>query len=368
VDKVIDSYSIPAKQIALKPLEHISPTKFCSLKECQLRAVWASSNVPNLLPISPSLRLGTVVHQIIEMSMGYSMDEDVFQKLWDRCVRDQEEQMGKSWFEKHLVPLNITALDFHLKRSQCYLLLHSRDNIPQNKKIETSKSFHEKWLQSKDGLVVGIADEIRFERGGATIIDYKTGNIFGQSIEAGVLSDYKEQLKLYAALFYEENGEWPCNLIIISIDGKRHYINYKEDECLTLLEESKNLLHQVNSIIKADEKAQSKLASPSQANCRYCLYRPVCEPYFLARQGDLTEGWSNDVWGIITKKKTLQNGLGKIILTPLWGTSPINIRGLHLERHPALSSFRKIGVFSLHSDNSDNNYKEGQFTTIYGIE
>jgi CRISPR/Cas system-associated exonuclease Cas4 (RecB family) len=326
--------------------------------------------VPNLLPISPSSRLGVVVHQIIEMSGGHSMDEDAFKKLWDRCVRDQEEQMGKSWFERHLVPLSITALDFHLKRSQCFLLLLARDNVTQSKKPDASKSFHEHWLRSKDGLVVGRADEIRFEGEGATIIDYKTGNISGQSIEAEVLSEYEEQLKLYAALFHEEHEEWPCNLIVISIDGKSHYIDYEENECLVLLEESKNMLRRTNSIIEANEplnRKAPKLASPSQTRCRYCLYRPICEPYFLARQGDFTEGWPNDAWGIVAEKKMLRNGLGKIVLTPLYGASPINIRGLRLKRHAALDAFQKIGVFSLYSDNSDNSYKEGQFTTIYGI-
>jgi CRISPR/Cas system-associated exonuclease Cas4 (RecB family) len=309
------------------------------------------------------------------MFEGQLVDEEAFQKLWNHCVHEQEEQMGKSWFERHLVPLSITALDFHLKRSQCFLLLQARDlslqardNVTQSKKPDALKSFHEQWLQSKEGLVVGIADEIRFEREGATIIDYKTGNISGQSTETEVLSEYKEQLKLYAALFHEEHGEWPYDLIVISLDGRSHHIDYEENECLILLEEAKNMLRRLNSIIEANEKAPLELASPSQTNCRYCLYRPICEPYFLARQGDSTEGWPNDVWGIVAEKKMLRNGLGKIVLTPLSGASPINIRGLRLERHAALDAFQKIGVFSIYSDNSENNYKEGQFTTIYGIE
>lgn len=362
------SYSIPIVQTALKPLQHISPSQFSALKKCQLRAVWVANRVPNSLPIYPSSRLGMAVHRVIEISGGHSMDEDTFQKLWDSCVCDQEEQMGKSWFERHLVPLSITALDFHLKRSQCFLLLQARDNVTKSKKPDDLKSFHEHWLQSNDGLVVGRADEIRLERDGATIIDYKTGNISGESIETEVLSEHKEQLKLYSALFHEEHGEWSSNLIVISLDGRSHYIDYEENECLILLEESRNMLRRVNSTIEANEKAATKLASPSQTNCRYCLYRPICEPYFLARQGDLTEGWPNDAWGIVAEKKMLWNGRGKIVLTPLSGTSPISIRGLRLERHAALDTFQKIGVFSLHSDGSYNNYKEGQFTTIYGIE
>lgn len=369
---MIDGYSIPITPPVLKPLQHISPSQFSSLKECRLRATWISNEIPNLLPIAPSSRLGMVVHQIIAMPGVHSIDEDDFQKLWDRCIHDQEEQMDKSWFERHLVPLSITALDFHLKRSQCFLLLRARDYVAQSRKPNTSKSSHEQWLESKDGLVVGRADEIRIDSGGATIIDYKTGNIFEQTIETEVLPQYKEQLKLYAALFHEERGEWPSSLIVINFDGKSHCIDYEENECLMLLKESKDMLRQVNSIIKANgssnKKASISLASPSQANCKYCLYRPICEPYFLTRQSDLTEGWPSDAWGIVTERKILRNGLGKIVLIPLSGTSTINIRGLRLERHAALDAFRRIGVFSLCSDNSNNSYKEGQFTTIYGIK
>ena len=355
-------------QTALKPLQRISPSQLSSLKKCRLRAVWASNRVPNSLPISPSSRLGIVVHRIIEITEKCSMDEEAFQKPWDQCVHEQEAQMDKSWFERHLVPLSITAHDFHLKRSQCFLLLQARDSVAQSKKPAASKSFHEQWLQSKDGLVVGKADEIRVGREGLTIIDYKTGNVFGQSTETEVLSEYKEQLKLYAALFHEEHGDWPHDLIVVSLDGKSHHISYEQNECLALLEESKNMLRQVNGIIEANDKAPRKLASPSQTNCRYCLYRPICEPYFLARQVNSAEGWPNDAWGIVTEKKILRNGLLKVVLTPLSGTSLVSIRGLQLERHAALDVFQKIGVFSLYSDNSDNNYKEGPFTTIYGME
>ena len=186
-----------------------------------------------------------------------------------------------------------------------------------------------------------------------------------------MLSAYEEQLRLYAALYHEKHGEWPYRLIVISLDGKRRYVDFEKNECLILLEESKKMLRQVNRMIETDEPLNTKamkLASPSQTTCQFCLYRPNCEPYFLARQNDSAEGWPKDAWGTVVEKKILRNGLGKIVLTPLSGNSPVYIRGLRLERHAALNTFKKIGVFSLCSDNSDNCYKEGQLTTIYGIE
>jgi hypothetical protein len=365
---VQDNYAVSTGCVPLKPLKHISPTQFSSLKECQLRAVLAAGCFPNLLPISPSSRLGIIVHRIIEMYTGRLIVESEFPGLWEAYVREQEEQMRKSWFERHLLPLSNTASDFHVKRSQCLLLLQHGERLVKEKQPTVLQSLREHWMESKDGLVVGRADEIRFEKDGATLIDYKTGNINGQSVEAEILAEYQDQLKLYAALFNEEYGLWPKNLAVVTLDGKYHEVKYCQTECLLLLNQAKDLLKRVNGIITTDEESSLKLASPSQSRCRYCLYRPSCKAYFNARRDSSAEGWPNDIWGTVVDKRLLLNGLGKLILNPLFGTSQINIRALKMDRHGALNSHKRIGVFSLNAESSQNYYRENQFTTIYGIE
>jgi RecB family exonuclease len=348
----------------------MSPSQFTALRNCMLKAVFKSNKIPSLLPQSPSSTIGSVVHQIFELSHGKPMDNEFFQNLWDRCVSQQEEKMLNCWFERHFVPLRLTARNFHLKKSQCFLLLDSRESYITTENSTASNSLQEEWLRSRDGLVVGRADEIRFGRGCATIIDFKTGHVTDESNE--VLAYYQEQLKLYAALFHEQYGNWPKDLIIKSLDGEIYHIDFEEGECQILLEESKAMLRQVNNILEhyqtLSEKAQMKLAAPEPKKCRYCRLRPICEPYFQARQKTPDEDWPNDVWGTVEKVKELRNGLVKIVLTPLSGASSISIRCLRPERHPALKSCKKIGVFSVRSDKLENHYKEGQYTTIYGID
>ena len=230
-----------------------------------LRAVLKSNRIPNFLPASPSSTIGSILHQIFELSHGKPMNNESFQNLWDRCVSCQEEKMLNSWFERHFVPLSRTARDFHLKKSQCFLLLDSRESYIPIENIAASKSFQEKWSSSEDGLVVGRADEIRFDGGDATIIDFKTGHVTGESNEE-VLIEYQEQLKLYAALFHDQYGNWPKDLIIKSLDGGIYHIDFEEDECQILLEESKAMLRQVNNILEhyqtLSENAQMELATP----------------------------------------------------------------------------------------------------------
>jgi CRISPR/Cas system-associated exonuclease Cas4 (RecB family) len=356
-----------------RPLKHISPSQFISMKECKLRAVWAANNAPRNLPIYPSSRLGIIIHKMIETAGNRNLDEPELEEIWDICVRDQEEQMKKTWFEKHLVPLSSSALDFNLKKSQCFMLLKSRPCVKGEWNQEYVKSCHEIWLRSKDGFVVGRADAIRYEQGGAAILDYKTGNVAGQSFDEKLLSGYEEQLKTYAALFYEEYEEWPRSLMIMGLDGKCRHIAYTEDESKALLGELKDMLTQINQTIlhnhaTAPKDAFSELASPSKVNCRFCLYRPSCEPYFLKRQNNREDGWPNDIWGTLLEKKVLKNGLGKILLAELCNGNQIGIRSLHLDRHVSLALSTQISAFSLYIDDSPCLFKEGPFTTFYGID
>lgn len=210
-----NSHFIPTYQKSLQPLKHISPSLFSSLKKCKLRALWAYNHVPNMFPCYPTARIGLIVHRVIEESKGTMVNEETFQKLWDKCVQEQEAQISNSCIEKHLVPLSLMASDFHIKKRQCFLLLQNLtsqlsnpDNIVHFKALSYSKLIREKLLRSKDSRVIGVADEIRFDKSGVTIIDYKTGNLFGQSVENRVLPAYIEQLKLYSSVFLMnmENG------------------------------------------------------------------------------------------------------------------------------------------------------------------
>ena len=332
----------------------------------------ASNHVPNFLPKSPSQRLGTIVHQVIESSTKTETDDGDFEKMWNRCVYDQETQMRENWFERHLIPLSNTASDFYVKKSQCSRLFQARKKTVSLVTSDTGATRHEQWLSSKDGLVVGRADEIRYEGldESATLIDYKTGNICENSKNGEIRPQYKDQLKLYAALFYEETDQWPARLVLMEINGNRHLVDFTKEECIALLQESKVILCELNRRIETEADTPKLLANPTPEYCQYCLYRPLCEAYFLKRKVCTNKGWPNDAWGTLSEKKVLLNGLGKISLAPLLGGDDnlIRIRSLQLQRHPALERYQKLGVFSLCSDGSDFCFVEGQFTTIYGTE
>jgi CRISPR/Cas system-associated exonuclease Cas4 (RecB family) len=355
-------------QIRLKPLQRISPSTLSSLRYCQLKTVLSSNHIQYALPKNPSQRIGTVIHQVIESYSKTKTEGGNFNSLWDKCVDDQEAQMREKWFEWHLIPLRRTALDYEVKKIQCSMLLRVKEKNVPFEISEVLSREHEKWLRSKDGLVVGCVDEIRYERenDGATLIDYKTGVIEDLNGE-GMLQKYIDQLKLYAALFYEQTDKWPVRLMIVTLNGNQRLVDFEKKDCLSLLQATKEILYELNKRIETTIDRPCALATPIPENCQYCLYRPICEAYFLKRKANDSMGWPNDVWGTIIEKKVLLNGLGKIILRPISGDtgSLTQVRGLQLERYPSIECDQTLGIFSLRSDNLNNSFTECQYTTIY---
>jgi ATP-dependent exoDNAse (exonuclease V) beta subunit len=167
--------------VKLQQLRHISPSQFSALKRCPLRVIFSSTPIPRYLPSSPSARLGTVVHKIVEIAGAHQFDEGAVEDLWHSKVQEQEQQMKQSWFDRHLIPLDKTAPDYEVKKRQCFLILGSlKSTLTTVPGIASVQTLKEQSLKSKDGLIVGRADEIRTEQDGTvTIVDYKTGKIHG---------------------------------------------------------------------------------------------------------------------------------------------------------------------------------------------
>ena len=49
-------------------LERISPSRFVSLDNCNLRELWVTPDHSPLLPVSPRARLGSIVHRLLELA------------------------------------------------------------------------------------------------------------------------------------------------------------------------------------------------------------------------------------------------------------------------------------------------------------
>jgi hypothetical protein len=364
--------------LLLKPLERISPSQFPIFRKCKLRAIWSSCNAQALLPSPPSVRLGIVIHKILEKAgKGEITGDGGFYLAWNSRVQKEENKMSSSWIEKHLVPLEKSVHNYEVKKQQCLLMVRnmaSTTKHPFVKADSRKRASHEVWLQIPDGKVGGYADAIRSTDAGDVIMDYKTGAIVESehgALASEVNYDYQIQARLYAALYNSMCGKWPASIELVGLDSISRPIPFRQEESSSLLDEARELISRINSVISSKTEnyviVLRHLASPSPEVCRFCLYRPCCLAYWEKREAEPEGGWSHDAKGKLKEIKILGNGLMLIKLIPESQKSNIiTVRGLHPDRHPALNKNPDdVSVFSMIPGKVPGSYGEGHLTTIY---
>jgi hypothetical protein len=169
--------------------------------------------------------------------------------------------------------------------------------------------FSEKWLQNEDGTVDGMSDLIIKYKNTVGISDSKTGkpncNMVDESgkIVSLVKEEYEYQLKLYAQLYFVNHEIYSDHLYLIDMNKKFIEVDFTHEECLNLYEQAISLYTKVN--INIGESDFSMLANCSTANCKYCLYRPACDPYHTWLSSNQS---TNDVYGVLIGVEKFPNG------------------------------------------------------------
>ena len=341
------------------------------MNDCYLKEILSASGFPKLLPLSPNTRLGTVIHNVLELAAkGFIKNNSDFENLWDENISEQEAQMYGNNFEKHLIPISLHTQKFEVKKQLCLIGVQkilsrikprviSSFSKTENKIKEFSP---EEWVETPDKKVGGKIDAVYKLPDGVEIIDYKTGTVIENTL-AGleVKKEYKIQLKIYAGLYYLKTGVWAKKLKVLTINQGEYEISFTPEESLQLIDKAKEKLDEVNNLI-LNNFIWEDLASPAPDTCRFCNARPVCKKYIQTeKQG---KEWSIDISGRIKEKRELKNGY-RVILE--YQNKELIIRGLTAERHPDISdnTVNYLMIFNLRNDTSENYFIEGDFTTSY---
>lgn len=132
--------------------------------------------------------------------------------------------------------------------------------------------------------------------GGGAIIDLKSGRDVVGNPNAAV----RVQLLMYAHLFRAEYGQLPATLIAFSLIRGALPIELS-------LEEVDGLIERVGEL----RAVQDPVATPGEAECRYCSRRLRCEPHWVA-----AEEWSKPdcIEGQLTKIERAAAGMTAICL------------------------------------------------------
>lgn len=350
-------------KIEFKKINRISPSQFYSMKNCAYKSLLAEAfEKKPLLPVSPNAYFGTVLHKMLELiSKGVVRSEDDFNRVFDEQVKNVEENLRQQGFV-FFIPLQKNVKDFGMKK--ILLKKHLRQLSEQPPKSNSVKYDSEKWFESKDKLIAGKIDLVIEVGEVAEIIDFKTGAITQDVLDdAGetfseVKEEYKEQLKLYAYLYYENTGRFPTALILVDLAKQKFSVSFSQAECSSIFDEAKKLLHSTNESISKGAFA----ANPTEANCKYCLYRPACSFFLKKLETDYS---FNDVSGSVKNVVKYQNGNVSVFLQS--GEKQFTVANFRSEKYDELNDMRskQISIYNLRKEATEFVYSATKTTMIY---
>jgi len=350
-------------KINFKKIQRISPSQFYSMKNCAYKSLLAEAmNKKALLPVSANAYYGTVLHKMLELiSKGQIKNEDDFNSTFQEQIKLMEEKLVADGYD-FFVPLQKKVKDFIMKK----ILLKDHLQIVTDRPPRASNTkFHsEQWYESKDKLIGGKIDLVIETEQDTEILDFKTGAITQDFLDddgemnSEVKAEYKEQLKLYAYLYFENTGKFPTQLSLVDLAKQKFTVDFSVNECNAIFEEAKSLLNSTNDCIDKG----TFTANPTEANCKYCLYRPACSFYLKHIE---TDNSFNDVSGLVQNVVKFQNGNVSLYLES--GDKMITVSNLPSEKFDELnnSKNKKVNVFNLKREPREFFYSAIKTTIVY---
>jgi len=350
------------KQIELKPLERVSPSQFTRLKKCPYSSVLSNSISRPLLPYSPSIHLGTIIHKCLREIFSTEIStEEEFDQKWIKFEKDEEKKLNEYSFN-FLIPLSQSIPGYTIKKLQIKSILIKKLKKSERNDDRGYEYVNEKRLESKDAKIAGSIDHMLRIGNYVKLLDTKTGEI--NNDEGQVKDSYKEQLKLYAYLYAEEFGKYPQELSVRDLNQNETAIPFTNDECDALAKEAKSLLESINrSVVNNDT---DKLARPEIELCNSCLYRPACKYHWNTQIEDSTNSFT-DVKGVLISLNQYRNGAINITLESIGAELTItSLENVNLESLQILKG-KDIGVYNVIKSDLDTIYKSTKWTTIYEV-
>lgn len=351
------------EEINFKEIKRISPSQFYSMKNCAYKSLLAEAfDKKPLLPLSPNAYFGTVLHKILELiAKGIVKSEDDFNTEFDNLVKVLEEDLKQNGFG-FFIPLKVKLRNFGLKKIQ--LKKHLRTETEKTTSLGNIKFYSEKWFESQDKLIGGKIDLVIENENQIEILDFKTGAITQDCLDdegeiySDVKNEYKEQLKLYAHLYFENTNRFPTALSLVDLARQKFPVEFSEQECKSLFDEAKSLLKSTNDSINT----KSFSANPKQENCKYCLYRPACSFFHKKLETDFS---FNDVWGEIKQVKKFQNGNVSLFLQN--GDKNLTIKNISSEEFDKLNNNKnkQIRIYNVRKEATEFVYSVVDTTKFY---
>lgn len=238
--------------------------------------------------------IGTAAHRLLEaathgefVSSSGQVDAQGIAERWDSLIDEQIESLDQ--LASRSAPSRKLWRNYALRRAAA-IVAAERICHRQSHRHSTSRGIGhatEAWYQGFGGRLGGRIDLVVVSSRGLEILDYKSGIVTDRT-EAGeatgeLRASYVRHLLLYAALYYDQQGVWPSRAVVESLVDGQHEFTVVPNEALQAVEAALDLLDRYNRAVETGRIP----ASPSEQNCLWCPFKPVCDEYLAAA----TEAW-----------------------------------------------------------------------------
>lgn len=298
---------INISQLTLKELNQISPSKYTVLRNCPLKIVLMKSYPDKLLLTSPNAYYGIVIHEMLDRITKGKIIKENFQESFDNLILRQETKMIADGYKKEGASLVKRCRNFALKKIALSDKLDAKESRKRLNNWDSStlrsrfinENVSEKDVENSQQTIRGKIDLIEIKNNEITIVDFKTGNIYKDDSKKLIKEEYKEQLVLYGYLYYLTTGNYPNNLAIEDLWGKRRTIKFDIKEAKAIYETALDNLKNINKSIQK----KNNIANPSIENCKYCTSKPRCVKFLSDESLHV-----NTILEVLDKIVLLKNG------------------------------------------------------------
>ena len=290
----------------LVQLARITPSIYEASLTCLAKAAWYAHGGHGVLPENPAAILGTSFHEVVAsahrgtLKVANHSDRTPARQLFDETVRTLHKKAHPLVRLKFPMPERLPYYNLHRERTSIIAAHIAVSRLSTGSPIETlrastSPARTETRLCSKDGLIVGRADQIDGKL--ESVVDYKSGYVVGTDAVA-VSDSESRQLRLYAYLA-AENGIYVSKGIVIRGSGQRCELPISPAEAEVEAICARTQLQTINAAVN-NGAVFSDLASPSPQSCRSCVCIPFCTSFWASVKPEWTPDCGSHVEGNVT--------------------------------------------------------------------
>ena len=258
---------------------NFAPTTVNSLVACPYRVALVRAGLVRT-KLSLAAALGQLAHQMHEFYWrgGVAREagdtvEAALRAEWDRLAKAKEQALD----HEYGIGVPPRAQDwpgYALTRSRTIRTLRRLAEARPVRRGSGAVKFEMRLTDDATGLY-GTLDRLEISDGRLTIVDLKSGAWQGE-----VTPEQRRQLLLYAWLVHVARGSWPSEVIIETAAGIQTAIAVVQVEVEQNVAQAQELVAEFNAAVDTGWNALEESARPAEENCRSCVARVACEPYW----------------------------------------------------------------------------------------